>query len=75
MIILKCISIKTANAIKVTLSRIANEVLNGELDCKKASTIGYLCMISLSAIRTADQAEKLAELEKLVLELKESRNS
>lgn len=50
--------------VRRAISRVANMVLNGELEAKKANTILYACNITLSAIRTVEQEERLDELEK-----------
>jgi len=52
--------------VRKALSRIANMVLNGELDAKAANTIIYACNVVLGAIRTDEQEKRLDELEQLM---------
>ena len=56
----------TATEIKRTLNRIANMVVNGEMDTKKANTIVLACNAVLSSIRTDDQQKKIDELEQMI---------
>ena len=50
------------------LSRVANMVLNGELDPKQANAIMYACNVILAGIRVDDQQKKIDELERLMEE-------
>lgn len=43
---------KTATEVRRTLARVANMVLNGEIDTKVANTIILACNAVLGAIRT-----------------------
>ena len=54
---------RTATEVRRTLSRVANMVVNGEMDNKTANTIILACNAILSAIRTDDQQKKIDELE------------
>lgn len=49
------------------MSRIANMVLNGELDSKEANTLIYACNSALSAVRTDEYRRKVEELETILL--------
>lgn len=51
------------------MNRIANMLLNGDIDSKTANAILYACNVCLGAIRTDEQEKKLDELEKMVLEM------
>ncbi len=51
------------------MNRVANMLLNSELDSKTANAILYACNVCLGAIRTDEQEKKLDELEKLVEQL------
>lgn len=64
----KRLKLSTPPEVRRALSRVANMVLNDELDPKQANTIMYACNIILSAIRTDDQQKKIDELERLILE-------
>lgn len=48
------------------MNRVANMVLNGELEAKDANAIMYACNITLAAIRTDEQEKRLDELEQLL---------
>lgn len=53
------------------MNRIANMLLNGDIDSKTANAILYACNVCLGAIRVDDQQAKLNELERLVKELED----
>ena len=59
----------TSRDVRRTVNRIANMLLNNEIDPKTANAILYACNVCLGAIRTDEQKQKLDELEKLVMEL------
>ena len=67
----KTLKMSTPAEIRRALSRIANMVLNGELDGKEANTLIYACNSSLSAVRTDEYRRKLEELEMILLEQQE----
>ena len=70
----KTLKLTTSVEIRKTINRVANMVLNNELDPKRANTILFACNMVISTIRIDDQQKKLDELEGLVLERKrESR--
>ena len=50
------------------MNRVANIVLNGELEAKDANAIMYACNITLGAIRTDEQERRLEELERMIQE-------
>ena len=50
------------------MNRIANMLLNGEIDAKTANAILYGCNVCLGAIRVDDLESRLTELEQLVEE-------
>lgn len=58
----------TPQAVRKALARVANMVLNGELDTKTANSIILACNAILSGIRTDEQEKKLAELEQILNE-------
>lgn len=62
------ISLKTPADVRRALNRVANMVLNGEIDTKKANTIIFACNSILGAIRTDEQQKKIDELEELLNE-------
>lgn len=62
----------TPTEIRRTLTRVANMVLNNEIDTKTANTIILACNAVLSAIRTDEQQKKIDELEGLLDEINKS---
>ena len=67
----KRLKMSNSREVRRTVNRIANMLLNGEVDPKTANAILYACNVCLGAIRTDEQKQKLDELEKLVMELTE----
>lgn len=65
------IRIKTETSCEVrrSLNRLANLVVNGKLDPKKANCAGYLLNIALSALRTDELESKVIQLEKTIEEM------
>lgn len=64
----KSLKLDTPQAVRKALARVANMVLNGELDTKTANSIILACNAILSGIRTDDQEKKIAELEEILNE-------
>ena len=60
----------TARETRRAVNRIANMLLNGEIDTKTANAILYAANVNLGAIRTDEQQAKIDELEKIVKEIK-----
>jgi hypothetical protein len=69
----KSIKLSTAQDTRSAITRIANRVLNDEIDLKAANIILYACNAVLGAIRVDEQQQKLDELERLVTEQKKRR--
>lgn len=65
----KRLKMTTSREVRRVVNRIANMLLNGEIDPKTANAILYGCNVCLGAIRVDDQQAKLDELEKIVNEL------
>ena len=59
----------TSREVRRTVNRIANMLLNGDIDPKTANAILYGCNVCLGAIRVDDQQAKLDELEQMVQKL------
>ena len=59
----------TARETRRAVNRIANMLLNGEIDTKTANAILYAANVNLGAIRTDEQQAKIDELEKIVEEI------
>lgn len=62
----KQLKLSNANEVRKALARIANMVLNGEIETKQANSIILACNAILSGIRTDEQEKKIVELEKIV---------
>ena len=65
----KTIKLATGADVRRAVSRVANMVLNNELDPKADNTILYACNAALSAIKTEDQQSKIDELGQLLEEI------
>lgn len=66
----KRLKMTSSREVRRTVNRIANMLLNGELDPRTANAILYGCNVCLGAIRVDDQQAKLDELESMIGELK-----
>lgn len=66
----KRLKLTTSREVRRAINRIANMLLNGEIDAKTANAILYSCNVSLNAIRVDEQQAKLDELEGFVEELR-----
>ena len=64
------IKLQTPSDVRRALARIANMLLNDELDPKVANAIVYACNALLSALRTDEYDKRLDELELLIESLK-----
>lgn len=64
----KTLKMSSPQEIRRAISRIANMVLNGEIDPKSANTLIYACNSALTAVRTDEYRKKVEELELLLLE-------
>ena len=69
----KRLKMSTSRDVRRTVNRIANMLLNSEIDPKTANAILYACNVCLGAIRTDEQEKKLDELETLVKQLTENK--
>ena len=65
---MKRLKLSTPAEVRKALNRIANMILNGQIDPKSANAIIYACNVVLGAIRTDEQEKRLDELEKLINE-------
>ena len=66
----KRLKMTSSREVRRTVNRIANMLLNGEIDPKTANAILYGCNVCLGAIRVDNQQAKLDELESIIGELK-----
>ena len=63
----KNLKLSTPEEIRRAISRIANMVLNKEIEAKEANTLLYACNAALSAVRTDEYRRKVEELEALLM--------
>lgn len=66
----KRLKMTSSREVRRTVNRIANMLLNGEIDPRTANAILYGCNVCLGAIRVDDQQAKLDELENIIGELR-----
>ena len=66
----KRLKMSSSREVRRTVNRIANMLLNGEIDPKTANAILYGCNVCLGAIRVDDQQAKLDELEIIIGDLR-----
>lgn len=64
----KRLKLSSPYEVRRALSRLANMVLNREIDASSANTIIMACNAILSGIRTDEQQKKIDELEALLNE-------
>lgn len=64
----KRLKLDSPQAVRKALSRVANMVLNGEIDSKTANSIILACNAILGGIRTDEQQKKIDELERILNE-------
>lgn len=55
--------------VRRAVNRIANMLLNGEIDAKTANAIIYAANVTLGAIRVDEQQARLDELERVLEDL------
>lgn len=69
----KRLKMGTPGEVRRAVNRIANMLLNGEIDAKRANAIIYAANVTLGAIRIDEQQARLDELEALVKRLEEDK--
>lgn len=69
----KTLKLSTPADIRKAISRIANMVLNGEVDPITAKALLYACNSALTAVRTDEYRRKVEELEALLMEQEEEK--
>lgn len=67
----KTLKLSTPQECRKAISRVANMVLNEEIDPKTANTLLYACNAALNAVRTDEYKNKVEELEMLLQEMKD----
>lgn len=63
----------TPEEVRRAISRIANMVLNKEIEAKEANTLLYACNAALAAVRTDEYRRKVEELEAILMEQNENK--
>ena len=63
--------LNTAAEVRKSLAKVANMVINNEIDNKKATTFTYVCNGILQSIRADEQEKRIEELERYVDSIKE----
>lgn len=63
----KSLKLSSPAEIRRTISRVANMVVNGEIDPKAANTLLYACNSALAAVRTDEYRRKVEELEAILM--------
>ncbi|MGN1038702.1 MAG: hypothetical protein ACI4P0_04835 [Mailhella sp.] len=69
----KTLKLSDPQEVRRAISRVANMVLNEEIDTKTANTLLYACNSALNAVRTDEYKNKVEELEALLM-AQEARN-
>ena len=69
----KTLKLSTPEDIRRAISRIANMLLNGDIDATTAKALIYACNSALSAVRTDEYRSKVEELEALLREQEERK--
>ncbi len=67
----KTLKLSTPEEIRRSISRIANMILNEEIDPLTAKAMIYACNSALTAVRTDEYRRKVEELEALLMEQQE----
>lgn len=67
----KTLKLSTPEEIRRSISRIANMILNEEIDPLTAKAMIYACNSALTAVRTDEYKRKVEELEALLIEQQE----
>ena len=63
------LNLSSPREVRMSANRVANMLINDELEAKTANAVLYACNVCLTSIRTDEQERRLDELEKLVKEL------
>ena len=72
-LVAKRLKMSSSREVRRTVNRIANMLLNGDIDPKTANAILYACNVCLGAIRVDEQQAKLDELERLISDVSRGR--
>ena len=64
----KTLKLSTPEDIRRAISRIANMLLNEDIDSTKAKALIYACNSALDAVRTDEYRKKVEEIEALLMD-------
>lgn len=67
------VKLSTPKEVRKSLSMVANMVLNGEIDNKKANAFVYVTNAILTSIRVDEQEKQIQELKEIVQEIQENK--
>lgn len=68
------VRLNSSTEIRRTLQRITNAMLAGELETTKANSAINACNAAINAITKGEQEKKIAELETLLMEIKDRQH-
>lgn len=68
----KRLRMNSTTELKRTANKIANLLLNGEIDSKTANALLYSCNVIAGIIRVDEQQRKIDELERLIREFEQN---
>ncbi len=69
----KRLKMSTSREVRRACNRVANMLLNGEIDAKTANAILYAANVMLGAIRVDEQQAKLDELERFMEDIRDGQ--
>lgn len=69
----KRLKLSSPSDVRKSLSRVANMVINGEIDTKEANSIILACNAILGAIRVDEQQKKIDELEEMMNSIEQNK--
>lgn len=69
----RSLKLKTPRDIQKALSRVANMVINNEIDVKTANSITLICNAILGSIRSDEQDKKIRELQELLENIQDDK--
>ena len=67
------LKLSTPKQVRTSLAKVANGVLNDEIEPKKANAFVYVCNAIISSIRIDEQQKEIEELKTIVEEIKGDR--
>ena len=69
----KRLKMSNSREVRRACNRVANMLLNGEIDAKTANAILYAANVTLGAIRVDEQQAKLDELERFMEDIRDGQ--